>query len=68
MHGYFLLLLQKAKELGIHRTVHAGENGPAADVEEVCWVYGIRVIAYLVIGEIRGTILTATQKLCTKSH
>ena len=36
MHGYFLLLLQKAKELGIHRTVHAGENGPAADVEEVC--------------------------------
>ena len=52
MHGYFLLLLQKAKELGIHRTVHAGENGPAADVEEVCI----------------GTILSATQKLCAKSH
>ena len=57
----FYLLLQKAKELGIHRTVHAGENGPAVDVEEVCWLYGICVTAYLVIGEIRST---TKAKLC----
>ena len=62
LHAWkYYLLLQKAKELGIHRTVHAGENGPAADVEEVCWLYGIWVTAYLVIGEIRGTIKA---KLC----
>lgn len=28
------MCLKKAKELGIHRTVHAGENGPARNVRE----------------------------------
>eukprot|EP01135_Chromosphaera_perkinsii_P003281 Nk52_evm56s239 gene=Nk52_evmTU56s239 len=30
----FESVFKKAKELGIHRTVHAGESGPASNVEE----------------------------------
>lgn len=33
-HGDHIAAFQKAKELGVHRTVHAGENGPAANVKE----------------------------------
>ena len=29
------MFIKRAKELGIHRTVHAGEAGPAASVHEV---------------------------------
>ena len=73
LHAWeFYLLLQKAKELCIHRTVHAGENGPAADVKEVCSLYGIWEIRSTIKAElcwnVAMTILGATRNLvCKKS-
>ena len=35
LKNVFKILPQRAQELGISRTVHAGEAGPAASVHEV---------------------------------
>lgn len=36
MDQSFINAFQKAKKLGLHITVHAGESGSAANVKEVC--------------------------------